>query len=76
MGKGARTPDKEAGASPVDATGTWAFTNHHLYIHLDRMNKGSRPWQGKIIGWELVRFTDKEMLLKSGNGDLLLRRLK
>jgi hypothetical protein len=67
---------QESSAAPVDATGTWAFTNHHVYIRLDRVNKGSWPWQGKIVGWELVRFTDKELLLKSGNGDLVLRRLK
>jgi hypothetical protein len=65
---------QESGALGVDAIGTWAYVNYSLCIRLDRFKEGTRPWQGKIVGWELKRCTDHDMILKEGDGELRLHR--
>jgi len=65
---------QESGAWGMDASGTWGYADHSLCIRLDRFDKGTRPWKGKIVGWELNQLSDKDMILKEGDGELRLSR--
>jgi hypothetical protein len=65
---------KQTGAVELDSTGTWGYTNHTLYVRLERFTKGDSPVKGQIAGWEMDRCDEKEMVLREPEGKLRLTR--